>query len=417
MARTPADVGLAQLHTKLQLEYQDPAVFFWAGMVGQAKYKNIINKWELPGTPIVKFEDLSGKTHGNELRVEMLRKITGGGKTGKQPLVTKEQTNEFLACTLYVHGKREGIEYADWIDAQNVDWMDLVDKSYDQLKMWLSKVISTDPTACIYEGYSRHITEAAPWGLAKTKVYPKNFWIWDDGTDGFTENAPTFSYPDESYTYRDAIITKLLAQADADNMSIDTLYAIPGKARAAKIEPYMINGSPFYVLIINSLQEKDLLAEGTFATIISNADVRGKENQLFKSAKYQFAGLIIYVNDYVARLAYCVSATTLDFFTYSAGVEQVVLATNTDQPYDTQALLAATQDNACAILLGKNAIGWAEGTMPKFTKETRDHESETAVGIRTLYGMAALNYFDSTTITSATDMADPQYAVIATHVK
>jgi len=419
MARTPADVGLAQLHMKLHAEYQDPAVFFWAGMVGQAKYKSVINKWEMPGTPIVKFNDLTGKTHGNELRVEMLRKIRGAGKSGKQPLVTKEKTNEFLACTLWLHGKREGIEYADWIDAQNVDWMDLVEKSYDQLKTWLAKVISTDPTACIFEGYARHITEALPasggWGLGKTKIYPKNTWVWDDGTDGFVENAPTFSYT--SATWRNNIITKFLAQADADNMSIDTLYALPGKARAAKIKPYIINGMPHYVLIINSLQEKDLLAEGTFSTIVSRADVRGMENMLFKGFKYVFNGLIIYVNDYIARLAYIVTSTTLDFFNYSAGTEVVAAGTNEDMPFDIQTLLAATQDVACAVFLGQDAIGWAEGTKPRFTKETRDHESETAVGINTIYGMAAMNFFDNTTISSAADVADPQYAIVATHVK
>ena len=416
MARKAADVGLTALNMQLREEYQQEDVFFWANMIGQAKYRSEINKWEIPNSPIVKFNDFASQTHGNELRVEMLRKITGAGKTGKQPLVTKEQEQEFLASTLYVHGKREGIELADWIDELNVDWMDLAAKAYPQLKLWLAKVISTDPTASIFEGAARHITEAAPWGLAKTPMYPRNFWIWDGGNSDFSTNNPgTFSFT--SATWRNLIITKLLAGDPADTFGIKTLYSLKQKCKVAQIKPYVIDGKAFYCIVLNSYQERDLLAEGTFPTLVAQAGVRGHKNPLVAAASYMWDGWIIYVNDNVARLPFFVSATTLDFFNYSGGAEQVASGLNPDCPFEIATLHAADQDMACAVILGAGCVGFAESGRPRFTRETRDHESDTAVGIRMKYGMNALNYYDNVTPASATDMAKPQYAVVATHVK
>ena len=420
MALKAADLALAKLNQDLREEYQQEDVFFWAPMLGYATYMPSTNKWDLPETPIVKFEDLQNKTFGNELRVEMLRKIRGAGKTGKEPLVTKEKTQSFLVATLYIWGKREGIENPDWLDDLNVDWMDLAKKAYPQLKQWLTKIISTDPTACLLEGYSRHITEPTVanggWGLGKTKQYPRNFWIWDGTNSDFATNDPgTFTYT--SSDWRDLIITKLLTLVDADTFGVKTINALTSKCNVAQIKRYYMNGAAYRCIVINSLQERDLLIEGTFPTLVAQADTRGMSNTLFKNAKYVWNGWIIYVNDNVARLAYFVSATTLDFFTYSGGVEQVVSETNEDMPFETQEVGAADQDAACALILGPNCIGFAEKGKPRFTSETRDHESDTAVGIRMIYGMAILNFYDNTAVASAEAMALPQYAVVATHVK
>jgi len=419
MARKAADVGVVTLNQKLQEEYQQESVFFWAPLLGQATYRPLTDQWEMPETPIVKFNDFAKQSKGNELRVEMLRKIKGAGKTGKQPLVTKEKELTFLAAGLYVHGKREGIEFPDWIDGINTDWMDLAKRAYPELKMWLTKVLSTDPTACLLEGYSRHITEATPasggWGLGKTKMIAKNFWIWDGTNSNFTTNEPTFSY---TYaTWRNAIITKLLAAVDADTFGVKTLYSLTGQCNRAKIKPYIIDGAAFHCIVINSYQERDLLNEGTFPTLVAQADVRGMKNQLFTGAKYRWNGWIIYVNDNVARLPYFVTGATLDFFNYSGGDEQVASGDDEDMPFSIQELHAADQDIACALVIGINCVGFAEAARPIFTKETRDHEADNAVGIRHIYGMAAMNFYDSETPTSATDCAAPQYAVVATHIK
>jgi hypothetical protein len=252
--------------------------------------------------------------------------------------------------------------------------------------------------------------------LAKTKLFARNFWVWDDANNNFTTNDPgTFSFTPG--TWRDLIITKLLAGDNADIFSVETLYALTGMCNRAQIKPFMIDGNPYHLIVINSFQERDLMVAGTFPTLVAQAGVRGDKNPLVAGAKYKWNGWIIYVNDNVARIPYIVTTSTIDFFTYSGGAEQVISGLNKDQPFETQQLNATDQDMACAVVIGSGCIGWAEAGKPRFTRETRDHESDTAVGIRIKYGMGLMNFYDHITPASASAMMRPQFAVVATHVK
>jgi len=412
MALYATDLNLAKVNMKLRRDYRP--YYFFAQLTGAAKYKGS-QKWSLSGNPVEHFKDFESQSTGNSIRVQMLKKLSGTGFTGEETMLSNEQRLQFYNVTLYIHLKRQGARLPSEVQMQKIGWMGVAKMVQPELSEWLGSYMNTDVSAAILEGYSRHITAADP-GLAVSKLYPKNFWVWDGNNDFSTNSLAAYSYTAATELgYWVTACETLETGRTTDKFDLDTLIAIKAQASLDIIKPFKGKTGQYYALIIHPLQEVSLLQDTNFQAANYTGMPRGEEgNPLFKDCVYTWKNIVIFVDGVVCRLPYY-TGTTLNFFDYSAGSEMVASGSNEDQSFEEQGR-GTDQSVALAYLLGQSCIGYTTYGKPEFTGEDTDHKMVKSIGIQAWWGFNRMDFINNLTVTSATVQSKTQLAVIATAV-
>jgi N4-gp56 family major capsid protein len=84
-----------------------------------------------------------------------------------------------------------------------------------------------------------------------------------------------------------------------DKMSWATIVSAKTKAIRKKLRPIRDGGKPYYCMVISPEQERDLVMDPTYQTIVSRAAEKGSKNPLFTGALAVVQGVIIYTHNKV----------------------------------------------------------------------------------------------------------------------
>jgi N4-gp56 family major capsid protein len=122
------------------------------------------------------------------------------------------------------------------------------------------------------------------------------------------------------------------------------------------LRPVMIDGRPYFGLVVHPDVMYDLYQDSTFAQAMREAEVRGKENPLFYGAKAIWNGVAIHENE-------TVPITT----TWGSG---------------------ATVHGCKCVFFGAQALTWAWGERPSVVSKQFDYDEEQGYAWRMTAGVA-----------------------------
>jgi hypothetical protein len=411
----------------------------WAKWAGFASKQGAAD-WKVPNTPIAVFRDFIQEGRDNML-VPMIRQLQEYPQLGIKTMKGNTEDPRFLWHKVFVSLVRKGFKLPNKVSAQKIRWAVQAKKYLPLLSNWWSRWENHDVTRAFLEGYSYALTaSAADGGEAKDKRYHKNFWVYDGAGKNFANN-PTYAVG--TGPTKNNVITGLLAgTAAADIMSTDTLEAIIPELSYGGIMPITNMGSkPFFPMIINSRQAKDLRSDSDWLAGKGRADGMGINNAIFNGALGTWGPLVLYVDDVIARLPYATSGAILDFFNYSEGA---IVGDSTNgyngmygkvQKPSTMATGTSAQNTAAAIILGENCmskgiaghndedpISPGDSVIKRkllglgFAMEIDDFGMVKEIGSEQYYGYHRNDFFDEEVGTTPTAEGEPQSAIVCTSV-
>lgn len=148
----------------------------------------------------------------------------------------------------------------------------------------------------------------------------------------------------------------------SDKFSWATIVAAKSKAIRKKLRPIRDGGKGYYVIVMSPEQERDLVLDPTYQTIVSRAAEKGSQNPLFTGALAVVQGVILYSHNKVFNTLGLASASKWG----SGGLV----------------------DGAQALLLGAQAGGLATlGNMFMRESDNTDYGNRPGIGIGRKIGM------------------------------
>ena len=138
-----------------------------------------------------------------------------------------------------------------------------------------------------------------------------------------------------------------------------------------KFRKLEIEGGKYFIMLMHPRQAYTLKLDSTFLSAQRDARERGKENPVFTGALGSYMGMLLY--------------------------EDENLWTN------------SSNDEACAIICGQQAMMMAMGKGPKATYEVSDHENRHSIGIDLIWGLrkSVFNSVDFSVMTMVTYATAP----------
>lgn len=140
------------------------------------------------------------------------------------------------------------------------------------------------------------------------------------------------------------------------------------------LRPVYVNGTPYYILFISSLQEKALRAESAWLSAVQSAEVRGKQNPIFYAVDYVWNNVLVKVTDLIHSRTGAGGSTAPEYFESGDDVASGVTV--------HRALFCGAQ---------AGVLGW--GKMPVWTDGYQDWQ-KTKFGTHTnmIYGVKKTSF-------------------------
>ena len=404
----------AVLNKDLRKEVQQKSFFTrWTGLATPRKTDA---KYIPSGSPIDLF---NFKYEGRDsMQVPVLIDMEGYGEQGKGTLAGNEEEVEFYYQSIFIGLKRSGLRLPDIVDQEIVN-MYAKYKDYETLlSNWWAYYESHDVARAFYEGFSKHVTDAAADnGMAKGKRFNPNFWHYDATEKDFSD-SPTFSYTAATY---EAAISTAMGVTDETTNGFDhyVLEAIAGNIPYHNIEGIDVGGDECHILIIHPLQAIDLRQDTVWSDAQGRAGGVKLDNPLFKGNIGWWGNICVIVNGLAARIPYY-DGTSVNFFDYDNGATTVADAKSRYRKVQMPPTTVGTVHNvACAILLGKTCM--AKGLYSPLSYKQRnveDYGMVTGIGADQFYGYARNDIYNEFLGDSTAPSAkkDTQSAIIVTFV-
>lgn len=149
----------------------------------------------------------------------------------------------------------------------------------------------------------------------------------------------------------------------ADKIGWNEIVALRTFMTRKRIRPIMDRGKPYYAIVISPEQERDLLQDSTYQTIVSRGDERGRsKNLLFQTAMAAVSGCILHSHRKVYNTLGAASGAK-----WGAG---------------------STVDGAQALAMGSQALGFATiGNVAMKESDNTDYGNRPAIGVGRKLGM------------------------------
>lgn len=133
------------------------------------------------------------------------------------------------------------------------------------------------------------------------------------------------------------------------------------------IRPVKINGAEHYIMLIDHYQARDLRRDELWIEAQKHANIRGESNPIFTGAMGMFENVIIHENGRVPRTPSGQGATAVAGSKYNEYKDGVMVGH--------------------ALLLGAQALTFAEGKAPTTDVEYFDYKNKTGFSIARMCGM------------------------------
>lgn len=256
------------------------------------------------------------KSQGDQITFGIVPNLVGDGVTSGQTLEGNEEGLNSYDYAINLEQYRHGTRTKGKLDVQRA-MFSIPNVSREKLKIWgaekidklLTAALLDSPTKTLYlDGVAGVPSGTASQATAKTAL-----------TAGFSKLNVNF-------------ISALRTWAKTG-----------GSAQTWRIRPVMIDGKSFYVLLVNPAVLYDLRISADFRAAMKDAQDRGKDNPLFRSAVAIWDDVVIHES------------------------ERIPLFTNGG---------AGSVPGAHCAFMGAQALAWAWGERPKTTQQEFDYENE-----------------------------------------
>lgn len=156
--------------------------------------------------------------------------------------------------------------------------------------------------------------------------------------------------------------TSTATLATSDKLSWNQVIDLQAYAKRKRMKPIRAGGREYYALLVSTEQLRDLKSDSTYQTLVSRAAPRGDSNPLFKNAVAVIDGCIIYDHNKVPNTLGLASGSK-----WGSG---------------------STVDGAQAMLLGAQAMGFAQVTSMKYSEsDNTDYQNRPGIAVGRLIGM------------------------------
>lgn len=255
------------------------------------------------------------KQQGDQITFGIRSLLTGDGVTSGQILEGNEEALQTYDYSVSLEQYRHGVRDRGAMDRQRA-MFSIDDEAREALKIWGAEKIDKLLTAAVL---------ASP-----TKTL-------------YRDSTGTFAGSSSQSTAKAALDSNNSKLTPAFISALRTWAKTGGGGQTYRIRPVKIDGKEMYVLLVNPCILYDLRIDATFQVAMKDAQNRGSDNPLFKSAVAIWDDVVIHESERVPM------------FTDGGG---------------------ASVAGSHGVLMGAQALVWAWGKRPETKQETFDYGNE-----------------------------------------
>lgn len=336
--------------SEVMKDVMDNLYFMKKGLMGPGENNVVITKTELT------------KSKGDRVNFPLTYKLSGEGKDGDDELEGNEEEIEAYAESVNIDQKRFAVRLTGLLDEQK--------NAYDMRKDAKEKLALR-----MKEFIERQIFLKLG-GVTNTTLVDTNGLSYSAGAAW--SNTPDFiPDADEAAGYGNRYLcadfangTDSLATTDLITPQLISRMKVKAQLARPKIQPLQVDGEDIYIMFVHPWQAYDLKQNAQYAQALRDAEVRGKDNPLFRGTLGMWDGVLLIPHEYVPFLDISV-----------AGNSFRGAATGTD----------CTADAFRAILVGKCAVGYAQCKNPAGMVEKKfDYDNQTGFAVSLIGGIQKL---------------------------
>jgi N4-gp56 family major capsid protein len=316
---------------------RDQSFFFANGFIGKSKDMNSV---------IQRVTELSETERGLECVMQLVQDMQGDGVVGDNELDGNEETLVNDAITIRIDQLRHGTKSKGAM-AEQATVIRFREQSKDKLSFWLSDKLDE---------------------LMFLMLSGRAFSLKTSGETRTNSQLPSLKFAaDVAAPTSGRIIYAGSATGEgsltaSDKMSWAVLVRAKQMAIRKRLRPIKSGGKNHFIVVITPEQERDLVLDPTYQTIVRSAAKSGEKNPLFTGALANVQGLVIHSHNKVFN----------------------TLGKSSGSKWGS----GNTIDGAQAMLLGAQAGGLATlGNMSFTESDKTDHGNRPGVGIGRKIGM------------------------------
>lgn len=315
-------------------------------------------------------EDLTRKP-GDTVVFPTVRRLVGAGVTGNTVLEGNEEVLNARSMTLSVGVIRHGVAVSEWDEQKSV--IDLRNAARSALMTWELEKIRGDIISALFA-----ITGDSNLSLsyAAATAGQRNTWIVNNADRVLFGNA-IGNAVSGVFSTAAATINNTTGKMTASMLSLAKRRA---RLASPRIRPISVNNDEeWFVVLMGSLQFRDLMADSVIINALQYGWDRGRDNPLFTAGDILWNGMII-------REVPELSQVTIT----GAGAGGIDIS-----PY---------------FVCGAQALGIAWAQRMKSTTNVRDYDFFHGVGVQEIRGIGKLRFGTDATV----DTTAPKDAGIVT---
>ena len=290
---------------------------------------------------IIHIKEELKKNAGDSITIPLRMPLFGAGIDGDNTLEGHEEGLTFrefkVGIEMIRHAVRLKGEYSE-----KLSYFNLKTEARNAIGDWLSRYIDLAIFA---------ILTGTPFPLIKaaTDVFPFDIEAPSADRVLFGGGKTAESAITASDTFDTTLISKAKRKAIADEITA--------------IRPIKVEGKETYLLVIDHWQSRDLRRDPAWIEAQQNANTRGSSNPIFTGAIGTWDGVVVYENGRIPRTDTGAGGTTVGH----------------------------------ALLLGAQALTFAEGRAPKIVVERFDYKNQWGISIGRIFGLKRSRFkYDNT---------------------
>lgn len=297
--------------------------------------------------------------------LHLIADIHGGGVTGDNELEGRERRLDSSWQEITIDQIRNGVVNKGRMNDQRTVF-NFRDEASEKLGRWMA-----DTT----EEQLIHTASGISFSLnldGSPRVTPA-------GQDDWTslDYADDIRAPSAGRHYRYDGTNKVLVQGDSTQVTAgdkSTFNLIPGLwalAQRAGVKPLRVGGEDFYVYLCSPEEEMQLMQDKDFREILIHAGDRGSKNPIFKRGRLTMNGILVQPYRRVFTTLGAASGSK-----WGSG---------------------GTVDGSRSLLLGAQALGYADIEIPEWVEKTFDYDNRKGININKMMGMLKPQFPDAVT--------------------
>lgn len=254
---------------------RDESFFFSNGFIGR-------NESDM-NSVIQKVTKLTETERGLECVMQLVQDLVGDGTVGDNKLEDQEEPLYNEAITIRIDQLRHGVRSKGDM-AEQATVIRFRETAKGKLSFWIGDKLDE---------------------LMFLTVSGRAYTLKTDGTTRVASQLPNLSFAaDVAAASTNRVMFAGTATSEGtltanDKMSWATIVAAKTKAIRKKLRPIRDGGKGYYCIVISPEQERDLVLDPTYQTIVSRAGEKGSKNPLFMGALAVVQGVVIYTHNKV----------------------------------------------------------------------------------------------------------------------